>query len=63
MVVAHSERAEMYFKIEPGVQHALQVLERCGAAKDSAEIYRISREGWSNALIELSNVWLAVRSC
>ena len=59
----HSERAEMYFKIEPAVQHALQVLERCGAAKDSAEIYRISREGWSNALIELRNVWLAVRSC
>ena len=53
----------MYFKIEPAVQHALQVLKRCGAVKDSAEIYRISREGWSNALIELRNVWLAVRSC
>ena len=53
----------MYFKVQPGAQHTLQVLERCGAAKDSAEVYRISREGWSNASIELRNVWLAVRSC
>ena len=53
----------MYFKIEPSLQHALQVLERCGAVKDSAETYRISGEGWPNASIELRNVWWAVRPC
>ena len=58
----HSTRPEVYFKVEPGIQHALQVLKRCGAVEDGTGAYRISREGWSSASIELGDSWLASRS-
>jgi hypothetical protein len=59
----HSERPDMYFKADAGVEHALRVLDRCGAVQDpEAGVYRISREGWSAASIELARTWLAVRS-
>ena len=58
----HSSRPEVYFKIEPGVAHARQVLERWGAVEDGTGAYRISCEGWSSASIELGGSWLAIRS-
>jgi hypothetical protein len=58
----HSTRPEVYFKVEPGIQHALQVLKRCGAVEDGTGAYRISRDGWSSASIELGDSWLAIRS-
>ena len=58
----HSSQPEVYFRIEPGLVHALQVLERCGAIQDGSGAYRISREGWSSATIELGGSWLAIGS-
>lgn len=59
----HSERPEIHFKAEPGVEHAVEVLRRRGAVHDpDAGVYRISREGWSIAAIELANYWIHTRS-
>ena len=59
----HSEGAEIFFKIEPAAEQALHVLERCGAVQEEGGgVYRISKEGWSGASIELNRSWLAVRS-
>ena len=59
----HSERPDIYFKAEPGVDHAMRALAHWGAVQDEGTgLYRISREGWSAAAIELSDYWKHTRS-
>jgi hypothetical protein len=63
LCLLHSERPDIYFKAEPGVEHAVQVLRRLGATHDAdAGVYRISREGWSIAAIALADYWVRTRS-
>jgi hypothetical protein len=58
----HSSRPGIHFRVEPGVRHALRILERCGAVKTDDDAYCISRDGWSRASIELSNSWVCLGS-
>ena len=59
----HSEGPHIHFRVEPGVDHAIRTLERWGAVQDEQTgSYRISREGWSIAAIELAEYWLHTRS-
>ena len=59
----HSERPDIHFRVEPGVDHAMRTLEHWGALQDEGTgTYRISREGWSIAAIELADYWLHTRS-
>lgn len=58
----HSSRPDIYFRIEPGVYHARQVLEQVGATKDGADVYRISRDGWASAAVRLADFWTVIQS-
>lgn len=59
----HSERPDIYFRAEPGVDVAIRTLEHWGAVQDQGTgSHRISRAGWSAAAIELAGYWLHTRS-
>jgi hypothetical protein len=59
----HSARSDIHFRVEPGVDHALGKLVQWGAVQDERTgTYRISREGWSAAAIELADYWKHTRS-
>ena len=58
----HSARPDIYFRMEPGVDHARQVLEQSGATKDGTGVYRISRDGWASAAVRLADFWTIIRS-
>ena len=62
----HSDRPDIHFRAEGEVGQALAVLVACGAAPDAelgdGDIWRVTREGWSAAAIELAGYWTGVRS-
>ena len=62
----HSDRPDIHFKAEGEVGPALAVLAACGATPDGVlgdgDIWRIAREGWAAAAIELAGYWIGVRS-
>jgi hypothetical protein len=59
----HSSRPDVHFKAEAGMERVVGVLERHGAVHGPADdVYRISREGWARAAIELGQTWTTIRS-
>jgi hypothetical protein len=60
----HSDKPDIYLRTEGDMKPALAILERQGAVLDDSGpgVYRISRNGWATAALELGHFWTSIHS-